>query len=171
MQSYMLSQANHYGAEKAQELGRRMWIGHAALAVERLQKYLGVVGDDIEAIAKILQLHPHFQPRSYVDLRVALTGPRTVRVEIGDCPALREETQLSWFRQLGEEPHPALEALVQRVNPRARVRAADPGDATLAWEVEIQPRAEPADEPQELQLARLSGGMTFRFEQRRLLRA
>jgi hypothetical protein len=171
MHSYMVSQASHFGEEKAQELGRRMWIGHAAAAVERLQKYLGVVGDDIETVAKILQLHPHFQPRSYVDLRVALTGPRTARVEIGDCPALREETDLTWFRQLGAEPHPAIAALVQHANPRARVRAADPGRARLAWEIEIDPNAEPAEEPPELQLARLSGGMTFQFEQRRLLRA
>lgn len=171
MHSYMLSQANHFGEEKAQELGRRMWIGHAALAVERLQKYLGVAGDDIETVAKILQLHPHFQPRSYVDLRVTVTGPRTARIEIGDCPALQEETDLSWFRQLGTEPHPALVALVQHVNPRARVRAADPGAARLAWEIEIDPNAAPVEEPQELKLARLSGGMTFQFEQRRLLRA
>jgi hypothetical protein len=171
MHSYMVSQANHFGEEKAQELARRMWIGHAAAAVERLQKYLGVAGDDIETIGKILQLHPHFQPRSYCDLRVSVTGPRTARIEIGDCPALQEETGLTWFHQLGEEPHPAIEAIVQYVNPRARVRAAEPGDARLAWEVEIDPGAEPADEPQELALARLSGGMTFQFEQRRLLRA
>jgi len=170
MQSYMLSQANHYGEETAQELGRRMWIGHAALAVERLQKYLGVAGDDIETVAKVVQLHPHFQPRSYVDLRVSVTGTHTARIEIGDCPALQEETDLTWFEQLGAEPHPAIEALVQHVNPRARVRMADPGRARLAWEIEIDPNAEPVEEPQELTLARMSGGMTFQFEQRRLLR-
>jgi hypothetical protein len=170
MQSYMLCNANALGAEKAQELARRMWVGHAAVAVERLQRYFGVAGDDVETVAKVLQLHPHFQPRSYVDLRVAVTGPRTARIEIGDCPALAEETELSWFKQLGPEPHPAIEALVQQVNPRARVRAAEPGSARLAWAVEIDPKAEPAEEPQELALARMSGGMTFRFEQRRLLR-
>jgi hypothetical protein len=171
MHSYMVSQANHFGAEKAQELGRRMWTGHAPVAVERLQKYLGVVGDDIETVAKILQLHPHFQPRSYVDLRVAVTGPRTARVEIGDCPALQEATELTWFGQLDREPHPAIVALIQHVNPRARVRAADAGGARLAWEVEIDPKAEPAEEPSEIKLGRMSGGMTFQFEQRRLLRA
>jgi len=170
MHSYMVSQADHYGAAKAQELGRRMWIGHAAVGVERLQKYLGVAGDDIETVAKILQLHPHFHPRSYLDLRVAVTGPRSARIEIGDCPALQEQTELSWFKQLGPEPHPAIEALVQHVNPRARVREADPGSAPLAWEIEIDPNAEPADEPPELEIARMSGGMTFQFEQRRLLR-
>jgi len=170
MHSYMVSQANHFGTDKAQELARRMWIGHAMVAVERLQKYLGITGDDIETVAKVLQLHPHFQPRSYVGLRVEVTGPRTARLELGDCPALTEETELTWFKQLGPEPHPAIEALVQHVNPRARVHATDPDGARLAWEVEIDPEAEPAEEPQELKIARMSGGMTFQFEQRRLLR-
>ncbi len=171
MHAYMVSQAGHFGAEKAHDLARRMWVGHAAVAVERLQRYLGIAGDDIETVAKVLQLHPHFQPRTYVDLRLAVTGPRTARVEIGDCPALQEETDLTWFRQLDEAPHPALLSLVQHVNPRARMRPADPGSARLAWEVEIDPHAEPADPPPELAIARASGGMTFRFEQRRLLRA
>jgi hypothetical protein len=170
MHSYMLCNTNALGEEKGQELGKRMWIGHARVGVERLQKYLGIAGDDIETVAKVLQLHPHFQPRSYVDLRVAVTGPRTARLETGDCPALREETQLFWFKQLGPEPHPALDAMVQHVNPRARVRAADPGSARLAWEIEIDPNAEPAEEPQEFKIAQMSNGLTFRFEQRRLLR-
>jgi hypothetical protein len=170
MHSYILCNSQAFGDEKGRELGRRMWIGHAMVGVERLQKYFGIAGDDIEAVAKVLQLHPNFQPRSYVDLRVDVTGPRTARVEIGDCPALQEETDYTWFKQLGAEPHPALEAAVQHVNPRARVRAADPGSARLAWEIEIDPSAEPAERPQEFKIAQMTGGLTFRFEQRRLLR-
>ncbi len=156
--------------EKAQELGRRMWVGHAALAVERLQKFLGVAGDDIETMAKVFQLHPSFQPRSYVDLRVEIIDGRSVRIGLADCPALQEETTLIWFSKLGKEPHPAITALAQQVNPRARVVAADPKGARLAWTAEIDETAEPAADPQELGLARLSGGMRFQFEQRRLLR-
>ncbi len=170
MLSYMLCNSQALGEEKGQDLGRRMWIGHAMVGVERLQKYFGIVGDDIETIAKILQLHPNFQPRSYVDLRVEVKGARIARMSIGDCPALREETDLSWFKQLGREPHPALEALVQHVNPRARVRSVDPGTAALAWEIEVDPDAAPAQQPPEFRIAQLSGGLTFRFEQRRLLR-
>jgi hypothetical protein len=170
VRSYMLSQSNHYGEEAAQELGRRMWIGHAALGVERLQKHLGIVGDDIETLAKVFQLHLDFQPRSYVDFQIEITGERSARIQVGDCPALHEATPHSWFAQLEAGPHPAIEALARQVNPRASCRAvADPGEARFAWDVVIDPKAEPAPEPQELQLARLSGGMTFQFEQRRLL--
>jgi hypothetical protein len=167
----MLCNTQALGEEKGQELGRRMWIGHAMVGVERLQKYLGIEGDDIETMAKVLQLHPNFHPRTYVDFRVEVTGERTLRIQIGDCPALQEETDLSWFKQLGEEPHPALVAMVQHVNPRARMRAADPGTAQFAWEVEIDPSATPAEPPAELQIAKLTGGYTFQFEKRRVLRA
>jgi len=170
VRSYMLSQANHLGEEKAQSLGRRQWVGHAALGVERLQKFLGVEGDDIETLAKVFQLHPHFQPRTYIDLRVDVIDDRRARIAIGDCPALHEATPHSWFSQLGEAPHPAIEALARQVNPRAHCRATEPGDARFAWEVFVDPDAEPAPEPQELAIARMSRGMTFRFEQRRLLR-
>ncbi len=170
MHSYGVSQASHFGEDKAQELLRRTWVGHGMAAVHRLQAPLGIEGDDVEAIAKVFQLHPSFQPRTYVDLRVALTEAGRVRLELHDCPALHEETTLTWFAQLGATPHPALVAIAQAVNPRARVHAADAGAAQYAWEIGVDPSCEPAPEPQELQLARLSGGMTFRFEQRRLLR-
>ena len=53
MHSFMLCNTQALGEEKGQELGRRMWIGHAMVGVERLQKYLGIEGDDIEAVANI----------------------------------------------------------------------------------------------------------------------
>ena len=172
VRSYWVSQTNHYGEETAAELGRRLWIGHAAVGVERLQKFLGVEGDDIETLAKVFQLHPNFQPRSYVDLRIELTGERSARISIGDCPAFEEKDDCSWFAQLSSDPHPALDALARQVNPRASCRpVTDAGDRRFAWDVVIDPSAEPAPEPQELALARLSTGMRFRFESRRLLRA
>ena len=170
VRSYMLSQATHYGEETAQRLGERQWVGHAALGVERLQKFLGVEGDDIETLAKVFQLHPGFQPRRYVDFRIEVTGDRSARITVGDCPALREATPHGWFAQLAQEPHPAIVALARQVNPRAVVRAAEAEGTRFAWNVEIDPRAEPAEEPGELQLARISTGMTFRFEERRRLR-
>ena len=171
MRSYMISQQAHFGEEAAQSLARRMWVGHAAAGVERLQHYLGVEGDDIETVAKVAQLHPHFQPRSYTDVRIEVTGDDRARISMADCPALNEKDSLTWYSQLGPEPHPAIEALVRQVNPRASVHAvADSGDARYAWDVLIDPDAEPVPEPDELQLARMSTGMRFRFEDRRLLR-
>ena len=169
--AFMLCAAQRKGDAVASELGAAQWTGIAALTAERIRAPLGVEGDDIEAVAKILQMHPCFHPRSYVDFRVELTGPSSARIAISDCPALEEGDAYSWFAGLGVEAHPALDAIVGTVNPRARCQpVSNPKDARLAWDVEIDPRAEPRDPPQELKLAKISRGAGFRFEQRRLLR-
>jgi len=171
IRSYVLSQANHYGEEVAQRFARRQWVGHAATGVERLQKFLGVEGEDIETMAKVFQLHPNFQPRTYVDFRIEVTGKRSARITIGDCPALHESSSHHWFAQLEKTPHEAIEALARQVNPRASCRAVDdPGPARFAWDVVIDPAAEPAEEPMELGFVRAGTGLRFRFEQRRSLR-
>ncbi len=167
--SYTRSQTINYGDNVGRRLSERSWVGHARVAVERLQKHLGIEGDDIATIAKVFQLHPHFYPRSYSDFRVELTGPASLRLSIGNCPALAENVQHNWFSQLSEEPHPALEAIAAHVNPRARChRVDDPGAARYAWDVVIDERNDPLEEPLEMQLARISTGMNFEFERRRL---
>lgn len=170
--SFLLCVAQRQGDPVAAELGAAQWTGIAALSAERIQRLLRIEGDDAEAIAKVFQLHPCFHPRSYVDLRVELQGPQRARISIADCPALEEGDPYSWLAGLGAAPHPALDAIAGRVNPRARCRPAEAGrGARFAWEVVIDPAAEPQPEPWELALARISRGATFRFEQRRGLRS
>ncbi len=167
--SYTRSQTINYGDDIGRRFSERSWVGHTRVAVERFQNHLGLAGDDIETMAKIIQLHPHFYPRTYVDLRVDITGPNSLRISIGDCPALQENVLHNWFSQLGREPHPALESMVAHVNPRARCHSVDnTGDAPLAWDVVIDETNEPLEEPMEMQIARSSKGVNFTFEQRRL---
>lgn len=169
--AFMLCVAQRESDQAAQELGRRQWIGSAALAAQRLKKALAIEGDGIDAVAKIFQIHPHFHPRTYVDFRVEITGSETARIAIGACPALEEGDVYSWLAGLGAAPHPALDAIAGVVNPHARCRpAADPGAARLAWEVVIDRTSPPQDEPQELKLARISRGAAFELERRRSLR-
>jgi len=170
--SFMLCAAQRTDAAVAAELGASQWTGIAALTAGRLHEVLGIEGDDIEAIAKVFQLHPCFHPRTYVDFRVEITGEKTARIAIGDCPALREDDPYSWFAALGAAPHAAFDAIAGAVNPRARCRpASDPRGARLAWDIVLDPEAAPQPAPQELALARMSRGATFRFERRRLLRS
>lgn len=167
--SYTRSQTINYGDEVGRRFSERSWVGHARVAVERLQKQLGIVGDDIQAIAKVFQLHPHFYPRTYTDLRIEITGPSSLRIAIGDCPALEEDVKHNWFSQLSAEPHPALEAIAAHVNPRARChRVANAGTARFAWDVIIDENNEPLKEPLEMHIARTSKGVNFKFERRRL---
>ncbi len=166
--SFMLCVAQRQGEAAAEELGRQQWTGAAAVAALRLLKALAIEGDGIDAVAKVFQMHPHFHPRTYVDFRVELTGPRAARISLGDCPAFHEGDPYSWLAGLGASPHPALDAIAGAVNPRARCLPAS--GAKLAWDVVIDPDAEPRPEPPELQLARMSRGVGFEFEQRRALR-
>ena len=169
--SFMLAVSQRLGDALASELGAAQWTGIAALTALRIREPLGIEGDDIEAVAKVFQLHPCFHPRGYLDFRVEVTGPDRARIAIGDCPALAEADAYTWFAGLGAAPHRALDAIAASVNPRARCYPdSKTRDARLAWEVVIDPGAEPQEEPPELALARISRGAAFRFEQRRTLR-
>lgn len=168
--SYTLSQTTQHGDEVSERLTGMLFAGHAAVGAERLQKHIGdLAGDSIDAIAKVIQMHPIFQPRTYIDIGIEILSDDRLRLSVNDCPALNERIDHAWFSQLGPEPHPALDAMVAQVNPRAYCIAADnPGTARLAWDVVIDPGRAPAEPPLALQLARTSSGLDFKFEQRRL---
>ena len=85
------------------------WTGIAALTAERIREPLRIAGDDIAAVAKVFQAHPSFHPRSYVDFRVEVTGPRNARIAIS--PRLATSTleitrdSLQKCRPIVPEPH------------------------------------------------------------------
>ncbi|MCB1688014.1 MAG: hypothetical protein KDI33_05995 [Halioglobus sp.] len=167
--SYTRSQTINYGDEVGRRFSERSWVGHGRVAVERFQKNLGLDGDDIETMAKIFQLHPNFYPRTYVDFNVDITGPNSLRLSIGDCPALAEAVKHNWFSQLSADPHPALESIAAHVNPRARCHKVDDyGGSGFAWDIVIDEQNTPMKEPFEMQIARSSGGVNFKFERRRM---
>jgi hypothetical protein len=169
--AFMLCAAQRTSEALASELGASQWTGIAALSAERMKRWLRIEGEDIEAIAKVFQMHPCFRPRAYVDFRVAISGADRARIEIGDCPALHESDAYSWFAGLGAAPHPALDAIAGAVNPQARCHpVANPAGARFAWDVVIDPNAPPQPPPSELGLAKISRGAAFEFVQRRGLR-
>ncbi len=87
-------------------------------------------GDDAEAIAKVLQVHPVFFPRTYVDIAVDVETADRVRFAIRDSPVFAEADEYHWFTQLGGAGDRALDAIVQAVNPRASVTATTPRRAS-----------------------------------------
>ena len=168
--SYLRSVVNRFGEDAVAGIAPRHWIGIAALAAQRLRPLLGVEGDGIDAVAKVFQFHPHFWPRTYVDLHVEVTGQQTARLAIRDCPALQEGDSLSWFATLDRAPHPALDAIAVAVNPRARCEPAAESGAALAWDVVIDPAAAPRPDPEELAIALASRGAAWEWIRRRPLR-
>ncbi len=177
LQSHLLARAlslsvtRRWSEKDARDIALGQWVGIGALTAERLRKALGV-GDDLESIAKIFQIHPCFRPRAYVDLRVARISPERLHLSIGTCPALAESDHHSWFSSLDEEPHAALAAIAGAINPQARCRRVEASDgAHHAWEITIDPAGPTWKEPPELALARITKGATWNFERRRLPRA
>ncbi|MHA7838098.1 MAG: hypothetical protein ACX98W_11625 [bacterium] len=171
VRAFLLSIADRFGDAVAIEIGRASWVGAAALAARRVARAMKIEGGGIEAVLKTFQVHPHFHPRTYVDLHVEQTGPDSARLTIRDCPALREGDAYSWLSDLGVEPHPAFDAICEAVEPHARCHpVGETRGADLAWDVVVDRAAEPQEEPLLLRLARLSRGADFELMQRRPLR-
>jgi len=168
--SFLLCVHQHFGEAFAREVGRQQWTGIAGLAAERLHRAMGVGGDGPEAIAKVLQIHPAFHPRAYVDLRVGLEDGG-VRLAFGECTAFEEGDAHSWYAGLDEAPHPALDAIARAVNPRAScAQSATRAGERLAYWIELDPGAAPHPEAPDVKLARLSRGASLVLERRRPLR-
>jgi hypothetical protein len=162
VRALMMSVAEHADDDAAREVGMKQWIGAGAVASSRLRTALGIDRDDVASLLKVLQLHPAFVP-GYTRVSFALDGDHGL-IRIDDCDALREGDPYSWFALLDQDPNPALDMMVQAVNPRARCRAVPPPDgARHAWQLTIDPSAEPAAEPPEAALVRNTGTARFAF--------
>jgi hypothetical protein len=163
VRSLMLTLAERAGADVAAQIATAQWIGCGAVASRRLRAALGIGGDDAEAILKVLQFHPAFVP-GYTRLDCELRAGDRARVWLADSDAFREGDASSWYALLGDAPHPALDAMVQAVNPRARcVPVAPPKGARLAWDVLVDGDAAPAPEPPEVGMVAASGTARFAF--------
>jgi hypothetical protein len=168
---YLTVVAERFGEDEALRCGARLLTGLAGLTAQRVRAAMKIEGDDASAIAKVLQLHPVLWPRTYVDTTVEVLDDLRVRFAIRPCVALEENDPFTWFATLGPEAHPALDALVQAVNPRAACRPAPPAAGEwLAWEAVIDPEAEPAREADEVALGKISTGATVIFTPRRPVR-
>lgn len=170
--SFLLTVAQRYGEDEAARMNPMVFTGLAGLTAQRVRTAMGIPGDGADAIAKLLQLHPVFCPRTYVDLAVEVLTDDRVRFAILDSPVFAEADDYHWFAQLGGAADRALDAIVQAVNPQASVApAAARNGERFAYEAVIDPTATPAREAPEIGLAKISTGATVVFSPRRPVRA
>jgi len=167
LQMHLLTLAFHLAVARESGGGRgsatfdrvagRQFTGHAGLTAQRLHRALGL-GTAPEDAARLLELHPAFNPEGYVDL--ARTGA-TVRVR--HSPAHRDG---AWVSFTGPEQRDALQAVVRAVDPCLDVEVTGaPEDYTLT----VVRTEQPAPEAPEVRVAKFSTGAGFRFEPRRSL--
>jgi hypothetical protein len=159
--SFLDAVGRRWGPDEVREVGRRQLIGIGAVTAERLARALGVHGGGAGAVAAVLEVHPAFRPRSYVDLRLEVSGDR-VEVALGDCEALHEVGPPSWPQLVASSGPELLAAMAQGADRRARVSPT--GDRS--WAVDVDPSAPPADEPGEVVLTKFSAGADFAFAER-----
>jgi hypothetical protein len=170
--SFLLTVAQRFGEEEAARINPMVFTGLAGLTAQRLRSAMNIEGDGAEAIAKVLQVHPVFFPRTYVGAGVEVVDDERVRFAVLDSPVFSESDDYHWFAQLGGASDRALDAIVQAVNPRASVTATDArAGERFAYEAVIDPTAAPAREAQEIGLAKISTGARVEFSPRRPVRA
>ena len=168
----LISVTQRFGDDVARALNPEVFTGLAGITAQRLRDAMSIDGADADAVAKLLQVHPVFFPRTYVDLRVEVIDAQRARFAIGPCAALSEPDGLTWFSQLGSGSDRALDAIVWAIDPRARCEAVTTrADERYAYEAIVDTTAPPAPEAPEIALAKISRGAAFTFTPRRPVRA
>jgi hypothetical protein len=144
-------------SEQARDIATRQLIGHAGIAVERLQRVLGLPSS-AESALQVLSLHPLLNPLGYVNAEAA-DGVLTV----SHSPAHEDG---AWISLCGPGSPAPLHAVVQAIDPRLGVAVEGTG---TEWSLAVVQRDEPVKELDEVALVRFSTGTTFEFQPRRSL--
>jgi hypothetical protein len=141
------------------DFSRRQFTGVAGVAAERLHAAFGL-GHDLDAVARVLELHPAFLPRQYTGFGVELSDVLIVRIP-RDSLSVRDDGWMARLEQTHLEP---LDAIVRAVDPRYRCSAVEGGDGELRVEVVMDDIG--ASVAPEIELTRISTGAAFQFEDR-----
>jgi hypothetical protein len=136
---------------------RKQVIGHAGVAAERLYRALSLPATP-EGAARLLELHPVFNPAGYVQLR---RDGATVTVE--DSLAHRDG---AWIGDCSPDRPEVLQAVVRAMDPHFDVEISGTGTRWTARVIQTEQAAEPAPE---VQVTKFSKGASFEFEPRRSL--
>ena len=164
LRSYLLSVSKRVRPEVAAELGPRVLTGVAPITAERLVRAFDITDTDAPAIARVLALHPSFQPPEYVITHVEVLDDTTVRFSVLASPMFDEADDLTWLAGLMQDGDRAVAALARAINPQAdATRTVARNGELVAYEVTVDPNAEPRLEEPETALARFSGAATFEF--------
>jgi hypothetical protein len=99
---------------------------------------MGVAGDDLHAIAKLLQLNP-LLPDDYAELTIDFADADRLEVTVLPCAALQDRATPSPIDMLDDEEPTVISAIALAVNPRARIDRR----SGLSWQITIDPDADP----------------------------
>jgi hypothetical protein len=163
LRSFLVSVSQRWGCEFAAGIVPRLLAGWAGVTAQRLRAALRLDGD-AAGLASMLRHHPLLNPASYIGVSVDVVGDNQVRLAFHDCPAARERDDFTWFSQLGGAAGSALARVVEAFEPTARLTPAAPRDGErVAFDAVIDPGSSPANECDELVIAKITTGAGFGF--------
>ncbi len=145
------------GTEVFDHVAGKQFTGHAGLTAQRLHRVLGL-GTTPEDAARLIELHPAFNPAGYVELVRDDDTVRFTRSPAHDDGA--------WVSFCGPDQLDALRAVVRAVDPCLDVEVTGTGDD---FTVRVLRQDGPAKEAPEVTVAKFSTGATFSFSERRSL--
>jgi hypothetical protein len=161
-----------FGMEAMEAMAIEEWRGASPVYGERLRRVMGVEGNGVSAIFKVLQLDPGF-PHHYLDVRYELVDERHGYFELASCGALMDVEPFG-DRMVTAMCHHiedgTFDVTAQAVNPKARVRHVhrpprSPSDRVphCRWEVVIDDDTETLPEAEITTITRGTTAATFRF--------
>jgi hypothetical protein len=152
-----LNLGQRHARSAVREVLVNQWAGANWVSAERIAAALGLAGRGIEAVARVLALHPALP--AGVSAKLEPAGERGARLELRGPRGLLDSEAPGWLGLLAAGEARPIEAIAQAVDPRARVH---PGPVHT-FAIEVDPRAEPAPQPQAAALTRLSTVAAWRF--------
>ncbi|MFI9509340.1 hypothetical protein [Nocardia sp. NPDC052566] len=144
----------------AVDICRKQFTGIAGLTAERLRNALGL-GDDPAALARVLRLHPAWNPLHYTDIEVSARTDSVLLHLPRHSPSI---TDGAWPSVIDAEHLEPVEAMARGVNPRFFARSTTSGDHSLTIELALAPT--PFREAAEVAITRFSTGAAFTFTDR-----
>lgn len=143
--------------ESARQIYTKGLIGVAGLGAERIKRALALP-DGPAGVLAVLRLHPLVNPAGYVDAEFGDDGMRVRRSAAHDDGA--------WISLCTPTSTAPLQAIATAVDPHVVVAVSG---TDTEWTLDLTTTETPAKELPEVQVAKISGGSTFVFEERKSL--
>jgi hypothetical protein len=160
------------GMEQMERLAIEEWKGASPVYGKRLRQIMGVEGDDVEAIFKVLQLDPGF-PHHYLDVRYEVVDERHGFFELAYCGALMDAEPWGDKMVTGMCHHiedGTFDITAQAINPKAHIRHVHrpprvPSDRSphCRWELTIDEDNETLPEAEITAVTKMTTAANFAF--------
>jgi len=161
-----------YDMDAVRDLAIDEWRGASPIYGQRLRQIMGIEGNDVEAIFKVLQLDPGF-PHHYLDVHYEVVDERHGFFELRSCGALMDVEPFGerMVRMMCHEIEDAtFDVTAQAINPKARIRHVHRPPRVpegrvphCRWELVIDEDTETLPEADITALTRMTTAATFRF--------